>query len=130
MNNIYAWIDTYDSGNVGKVTFEKNTIENSQIGVHIEDIYFLSALPSWVAPSTDMTWRRNELSSINFIDVDMAVRLVDVNRSLVIPISDSYWGTTDLEAIGNLITDNADDYTLGTVSVVNPVSSLIDISAD
>ena len=67
---------------------------------------------------------------INFINVGTAVLLEDFNSDLTIPISDSYWGTTDLEAIGNLITDNADDYTLGTVSVVNPVSALIDIGTD
>ena len=67
---------------------------------------------------------------MNFVGNEKIAQLSDVNRSLIIQIQNSYFGTTDLAAIGNLITDNADDYTLGTVSVVNPVSSLIDISAD
>ena len=95
-------------------------------------MYWQATVPVFVTHEKDgsLVWKEVTLSKLNFVDVDSAIVLIDVNDSLAIEILDSYFGTTDLEAIGNLITDNADDYTLGTVLVVNPVSSLIDISAD
>jgi hypothetical protein len=39
--------------------------------------------------------------------------------------ADSYWGTTDLGEISDLIYDNLDDFSLGTVQVVNPVAAPI-----
>ena len=67
---------------------------------------------------------------MNLNDNQNLIGLSEVNSSLIIEIKDSYFGTTDLGAIENLIYDNADDYTLGTVSIVSPASSLINISAD
>ncbi len=53
-----------------------------------------------------------------------------VNDSLIIQIQDSYFGTTDLDDIANRITDQNEDYTLGTVSILNPVSDPIDITVE
>ncbi len=112
--------------------FRNNTFKDTNIALHFKAIYWGKEPTEDFTRQTDegLVWEGPTISNINFINVGTAVLLEDFNSDLTIPISDSYWGTTDLEAIGNLITDNADDYTLGTVSVVNPVSSLIDISTD
>ena len=110
----------------------KNTIQSTQNGLLIKNVYWERDIPVEVTQQKNgnLIWTELKLDELNFVDVGSAVVLEDVNNSLVIEVSGSYWGTTDLETIGNLITDNADDYTLGIVSAVNPVSSLIDISAD
>jgi hypothetical protein len=67
----------------------------------------------------------------NFINnTGFAVQLKDVAKTVVIPVSDSYWGTTDPTAISNMIFDNLDDFNLGTVNVINPVPQKIDISSE
>ena len=115
-----------------KFMFRDNTLKDTNIALHFRAIYWERELTEYYTRQTEkgLVWEGPTISNINFINVGTAVLLEDFNSDLTIPISDSYWETTDLEAIGKLIIDNADDYTLGTVSVVNPVSSLIDISAD
>jgi len=117
---------------VNGVTYKQNTIKGTQTGLFIEQVYWGTTVPTDVTQEKygSLVWKEVTLSELNFVDVDSAIVLEKVNDSLTIEVFDSYFGTTDLEAIGNLITDNDDNYTLGTVSVVNPVSSLIDISAD
>ena len=115
-----------------KFIFRDNTLKDTNIALHFREVYWEREPKEYYTRQTEkeLVWEGPTISNINFINVGTAVLLEDFNSDLTIPISDSYWGTTDLEAIGKLITDNADDYTLGTVSVVNPVSSLIDISVD
>ena len=92
-----------------QIVITHNTIRDSGVGLHLTNKIN-------VAPT---------ISQINFINNTVAVQLEDVHSATTIPVSDSYWGTTDLGAISDLIYDNLDDYDLGTVQVVNPVASPI-----
>jgi len=123
-------IEIYDGGN--QFTNLRNTIKDTKIALNFRYIYWGKRISEDYSIQTGqgMIWKGPTISNMNMLRVAPAVLLEDFNSDLTIPILDSFWGTTDLETIGILITDNADDYTLGTVSVVNPVSALIDISID
>jgi hypothetical protein len=98
----------------GSISITDNVITNAQTGITFSDID---------TSNSDVTIPT--ISRIDFIHNTQVIRLVNVDSTVTIPVSDSYWGTTDLGEISDLIYDNLDDFNLGTVQVVNPVAAPI-----
>ncbi len=98
----------------GSISITDNVITNAQTGITLSNI-----------DTSDADVTIPTISRIDFINNTEAVKLQRVDSNVTIPVSDSYWGTTDLGAISDLIYDNLDDFNLGTVQVVSPVASPI-----
>ena len=124
---------------LGDLSITDNVIRDAQIGIELSDISSSASTsmptptptPSSGATPTPVPAGSGgiefipTISRIDFINNTQAVKLENVDSTVTIPVSDSYWGTTDLGEISDLIYDSLDDFNLGTVQVVNPVASPI-----
>tara|TARA_Y100000588_G_scaffold119061_1_gene130354 strand:+ start:2548 stop:4596 length:2049 start_codon:yes stop_codon:yes gene_type:complete len=123
-NGTGIWLRGISAKHPGDFSFTDNVIKDYSTGISISYVSkdaeareYFSEMASQIAAIIPL------ISRTDFIGVTSAVVLNNVDSSVTIPVSDSYWGTTNLEEISDMIYDNLDDFNLGTVQVVNPVSS-------
>ena len=92
---------------LGDISITDNVIRDAEIGIELRDIAS-SASTSMTTPTPTPTPSSGPTpvpagrGGIDFINNTEAVRLDDVDSGVTIPISDSYWGTTDLREISDL----------------------------